>query len=413
MTIEQELELLRSTVPSPDTATAERIHRLATTARSSWPRRLRTTGALAAAALAIAGGSVAAIREVPWWQNGTPPVDPQSVASVARDNMPATVDTAKARTVAQDGSAALVAVPLDETGYCLIPSLDGRASLGTQCEYQVRHAQQGDDDRTVSMRRDDAWIVYGRITDPRAATIDLGVLSLGLKPGGFFIASVPKDRWAALEGTANAGRILDRSGATLREGCVDWSGASLWRDGSTNCKPEPTPTIPTLDLAHATKLFEITLMQPYSIWKAGTTIEFVEAQSSDGSICSTSTGPGLATRLGNGGACRRPGTWSSPQPLNVTFSAQRAHDGERAFYIWAITGAADPGAHVAKLELRSPSGAIPVLLADNFFFAQIAQTSASTDAFPAGPYTLDAYDASGAKVASIDLNELHGRLRPR
>jgi hypothetical protein len=48
-----------------------------------------------------------------------------------------------------------------------------------------------------------------------------------------------------------------------------------------------------------------------------------------------------------------------------------------------------------------------VQFGDNFFFAQIPDTTATSDNFPTGPYKLDAYDSSGAQVASVDLNALH------
>src|SRR5438270_1947710 len=142
-----ELTLLaefRADVPFADPATTARIYREATLSRSrsrSSRRRLirrnRLTLALAATALVLAAAAVAAVKEVPWWQEGPPPVDPHAVASVAADNLPANVAVANARTVATAGDAALVAVPLGKTGYCLIPTLGGRGNLGAQCQYRV------------------------------------------------------------------------------------------------------------------------------------------------------------------------------------------------------------------------------------------------------------------------------------
>ena len=220
MVTTDDLDLLRSfraDVPLADSATTERVRRLVASRASASPRartarlqRPRAALALAVAALAIATGAIAAIKEGPWWDTGAPPVDPQAVASVARDNLPAKTDLSRARTVARDGTAALVAVPIQESGYCLIPTLDGRGGLGAQCQYQVRNPEQGDDDQLVSLpyvARSGAssWIVYGRVTDVRAAPIDLGALTVRLQPGGFFIARVPSDDWTKLSGTANVG----------------------------------------------------------------------------------------------------------------------------------------------------------------------------------------------------------------
>ena len=77
-----------------------------------------------------------------------------------------------------------------------------------------------------------------------------------------------------------------------------------------------------------------------------------------------------------------------------------------AVYAWTITGSSDPGLHISKMELQSPTGVTAVPFADDFFFAQISDTTATSDDFPAGPYKLNAYDSSGAQVAGVDLNAL-------
>ena len=77
------------------------------------PRRRWLVLGLAVLVLVTAGATFAAVHGLPWWESGAPPIDPQAVVAVARDNMPANVDTTRARTVADTGGAALVAVPLD------------------------------------------------------------------------------------------------------------------------------------------------------------------------------------------------------------------------------------------------------------------------------------------------------------
>ena len=216
--------------------------------------------------------------------------------------MPADVDTARARTVVEDGNAALVAVPLGASGYCLIPALDGHGSLGSQCDYQVVQPEQGVDDRTVSLARPPsassapAWLLYGRITDPRATKVDLGPLTVELSTGGFFLKQVPENKWATLGGTANAGRVLDESGQTLRRGCVNWGpsplsnearsvAVTLFGEAPDGCKPQPIPSVPTLDLSRAEQLVEFTLVHDFSIWKAGTPVAMWSAPAADGSVC--------------------------------------------------------------------------------------------------------------------------------
>src|SRR3954454_1977925 len=445
-----ELTLLaefRADVPFADAATTARIFRHATLMRSrsgsvraTLIHRNRLALALVVAALALAAAAVAAVKEVPWWQDGPPPVDPQAVASVAADNLPANVDVANARTVATAGDAALVAVPLGKTGYCLIPALGGRGNLGAQCQYQVRDPEQGDDDRSVSATRRAAggepahWIVYGRITDPRAQKIDLGRLSLTLAPGGFFLANVPENEWPAVSGTANPGEIIGSSASILRHGCVDWGlapdapGAAggespepLWRDAEAgaSCRTRQSPTPPTIDLAQAKKLFDVTLTEPYSIWKRGETISFEAAPASDGTTCMVVAGPGSPGAPGSGRGCagaRVPPSGTQRPPIDVALDAQLAHGDGKAFYVWAVSGSVDPRRGIAKLEIRSDSTVTPVTFGGGFFFAQLPATTTGplkgTVPLPTGSWEVIGYDAAGKDSARVGLVALHRRASP-
>jgi hypothetical protein len=402
------------------------------------PRRRWLVVAVAAGLLIATGAAIAAVAGVPWWQSGTPPVDPQAVASVARDNLPANVDTSRARTVAQAGFAALVAVPLNQSGYCLIPALEGRGDSGAQCEYQVANPASGDDDRLESYAQPagrpggPAWIVYGRITDPRAAVIDLGALTVSLQPGGFFLATVPPHDWSALNGHANSGRILDSSGTTLRSGCVNWGPSPdntdagltdtiLWNNGAGTCKPQLPPSPPTIDYSRAEKLFEVTLTAAFSLWKTGTTITISQAPGSNGEQCLVISGPNALPRgrfaigpLG-GDECRAPsGPWPSPgQHIEPTLGAQLVHIDGKPAYVWEADGRIDPTSGITRLELNSPSGTTPVAFGAGVFFVQLPGASSSADTLPAGgPFTLVAYDSTGNRIAQVDLNELHAKATP-
>lgn len=401
--------------------------------------RRRFVVALAAGALVLAAASVAAVREAPWWQSGTPPVDPQEVVSVAGDNLPARVDVTRARTVATAGDAALVAVPLNSTGYCLIPALDGHATLGAQCEYQVMNTQSGADDRTVSATRvasgnqQAAWIVYGRITDPRAARIDLGAFSVNLVQGGFFLGQVPQSQWAHLSGSATSGAILDSSGAVLRRGCVDWANAPssagrsgeyplpLWSESSgSSCKPQTPVVPPTVDLSAARKLFDVTLTQNYSIWKTGETITFEAAPRSDGTTCLVASGPGTpGTNQGYGftNSCVATNDQANAnQPINVDLDAGLTHVDGKAVYTWDVTGAVDPRSGITKLEIRSGTSTTAVSFGDGFFFAQLPATSPGPQkgsvSMPPGQWLLVGLDSTGREVAQVDLGAQHQRSSP-
>lgn len=440
----QLLEEFRRDVPAADDEYVERaLARITAGAprrRRSlvgrFARRQRLTLAITLAALLLAAGSVAAVKEGPWWQSGAPPVDPQAVASIARDNMPAKVKLADARTVVTSGDAALVAVPLNSTGYCLIPALGGRASLGAQCEYQVTNPERGDDDRMSSVTRratttdPAAWIVYGRITDLRAARINLGPFALDLAAGGFFLGRVPKADWSRLSGSTTSGSILGRSGEVLRRGCVNWAVAPvgsaadgeypvpLWSESSGGtCQAQKPPLLPTVDLGGAKKLFDVTLTQNYSIWKAGQIVTFEAAQRSDGTSCLVATAPGPAGGVNFSNGCAADGASTSPRhPIDVGIGAGLTHVEGKAVYAWDISGAVDPDSKIVKLELRSGGATTPVSFAGGFFFAQFPVTTPGpqqgTVPMPPGKWLLVGLDAAGNQVAQVDLVALHRQASP-
>jgi hypothetical protein len=434
------LSEFRAEVPFPADEVARTVYDRAVNTKPQRPTlsRRRSVVAVVAALLVFSAAAVAAVREAPWWQSGTPPVDPEAVVSVARDNMPADVRVAEARTVVTDGDAALVAVPLDETGYCLIPALDDHASLGASCVYSVAHPERGDSDSSdtaVRAAKKDAaarWLAYGRITDPRAAKLDLGSFTVDLTPGGFFLARIPEGEWAKLSGTANPGAILDSSGAVLRRGCVNWGAAPgqdgqgfpvrsagvLWVDhASGECKPQTVPPPPMLDLSKATTLFDVTLTKPFSVWRPGDRVTFEEAPASDGSMCVVPRGPGFpVSAAAQGCSWRITPPQAGTSPVEVDFGAQLAHAGGQAFYSWQITGSTDPAAKIARLTLSSPASSVDVTYRDNVFFVELPATTPGPRVgnipFPDGPWTLTGYDATGNEVTHVDLNELHTRLSP-
>jgi len=435
------LEAFRAQVPfADDDAVEGALRRTLARAELEVParrhvrlRRPRLTFALIGTAVLLATAAVAAATEGPWWQSGAPPVDPQAVVSVARDNMPADVHVADARTVVTDDDAALVAVPLDASGYCLIPALDGRASFGSSCVYQVRDPEQGDSDTARTAARPAAggaparWLAYGRITDPRAASVDLGALEVRLATGGFFLTEIPDDQWQKLSGTANRGSILDSSGRVLRSGCVNWGDApgasaggtqpdtTLWIDQPTGaCKPQRLPPEPTLELDQAKPLFDVTLTQPYSIWQPGQQISFEQVPASDGTTCVVVRGPGLPPGADHCGL--RLGASPDGRPIDSSIGAQLVHEDGKALYVFDISGTIDPSANIARVTLTAGSTAANVTEADGFFFAQLPATTpgplAGSIPLPAGPWILTGYDGTGRQVTQIDLNALQRQEEP-
>ena len=389
------------------------------------------------------GATYAAVRGLPWWQTGSPPIDPQAVVSVARDNLPADVRTAHARTVAQTGDAALVAVPLDQTGYCLIPALDGHASLGAQCEFQVASPERGDDDLLRSFAHPagrpggPAWIVYGRITDPRAAAVELNgaggaSLTVALHPGGFFLATIPGGLWGQLANSTGVGRILDASRAVLRSGCVSWgpsptsagagsSDTAVWRNGHGNCTAPPPaapPALASADLSRARKLVELTLVSSFGLFKQGTTIALWEAPGAKGAACifqakadeTPTPFPGSGDNPVGGGACYPSGSppATTDRPIHLSIGATRLPNGD---YSTLIDGSVDPAAGITRLELHSATAVTPVAFANSWFLAELPD-STSAHLPDGGPWLLIGYDSGGNEVSRVDLDRLQADATP-
>lgn len=398
-------------------------------------RRPRVLISVVAAALVLAGAGIAAVTEGPWWQSGAPPVDPQAVVSVARSNLPADVKVADARTVVADGDAALVAVPLDTSGYCLIPALDSRAVFDSPCVYSVRNPAQGDSDLTETASRAHAagsaarWIAYGRITDPRAATIDLGAYDVRLATGGFFLTEIPEQLWQKLGGTANRGSILDSAGSVLRRGCVNWGDPPGTPPGSAHadttfwtnqpngsCKPQLLPSTPTLELGQARSLFDVTLTEPYSLWEPGQRITFERVPVSDGSACVIATGPGSPSSLDDHCGGFRLGPWQDGTPISTVIGAQLVHVNGKPLYVFDIGGSTNPAAGITRLTLGAGALSAKVNYDDGFFWAQLPATTPGPRIgevpLPDGPWILTGYDAAGHEVTRVDLNALQKQASP-
>ena len=398
-------------------------------------RRRWLMPALAAALLLVTGAAVAAVTGIPWWQNAAPSVNPAVVdwqlSPPADGNaFPPTANRADARTVAQADGAALVAAPVGESGYCIIPSLPRSPDIGFSCTYQVTDPASGNDDDLRSYARPASagtpqWIVYGRITDPNAATLDLSQAAdvpfeIALQPGGFFIANIPADRWSTLANQAGPGAILNASGTTIRSGCVNWGpspdspGAGdtrypIWSDSSGPCTPRaPIPSLQTVDLANAHQLVSLTLTSDFSIYKSGTVIALWEAPGAGGGTCiftakaneAPTPWPGSGDNPVNGGGCSSAG---NPQPLIGTQNPIGvSSSGGRVNGTWSgiIEGRVDPASGITKLELQSATSSIPVPLENGWFLAELPPASSPTAVPSGGPYTLIGYDANGNQIAT-------------
>jgi hypothetical protein len=167
-------------------------------------------------------------------------------------------------------------------------------------------------------------------------------------------------------------------------------------------------------------VFDVTLTQNYSLWKAGQTITFEVAPRSDGTTCLVASGPGTAGTnhgLGFTNSCAATSDQANAkQPINVGLGAGLTHIGSNAVYTWDISGAVDPGSGIAKLELRSDTSTTSVSFGGGFFFAQLPATSPGpqkgTVSMPPGHWLLVGLDATGDQLAQVDLIALHQQASP-
>jgi hypothetical protein len=409
-------------------------------------RRLRRSRvavlASGVAVLLIAGGAVAAVAVGPWWEEGEPPANPEVVERQLvphEDGFPPAADRARARTVARADGAALVAAPVGESGYCLIPSLPGSPDIGFSCTYQVKTLRSGAGDEFRSYARPPAdgeprWIVYGRITDPRARVLDLSeaagvTLKINLTPGGFFLANVPAERWGALANTAAPGRILDAAGDTLRTGCINWgpsphsraageSRFGFWSEGAAPCRARPVPTQPSPLFSQAEKLVEMTLRDKYATWEAGTKIAVWRTPTREGGECvyiGSATLPGGQIRdlpaLPGGGVCRLGGRVPVPPPAQALTAELGWSRHGRDNYSIVIQGQVKAAERTTRVVLRTPVREEELAYSNGFYLAQLPNSAAAGRLPPGGPYTVVAYDASDREVARLDLADWLRNLR--
>jgi hypothetical protein len=390
--------------------------------RTAHPRRAVLAVAVAIALLLVGGVAVAAVTGIPWWEEGEPPANPEVVDRQLvphEGGFPPAADRARARTVARANGAALVAAPVGNSGYCLIPSLPGTPDVGFSCIYQVKNAASGASDDLRSFARPAAdgeprWIVYGRITDPRARFVDLseaaGVpLKIPLETGGFFLADIPEERWSALANAAGRGRILDAAGETLRTGCVNWGPPPSSRGAGGACRAVPAPERPTPLFGEAEKLVEMTLRGKWSVWQPGTKIALWRAPIREGGECiyvaaATPRGGRVVGRPGmpGGGQCRLGPASQAPPGQSAAAGLSWERNGPGRYGVF-LQGQFDAAERVSRVVLRTPAGEREIASGNGFYLAELPNAGATGELPPGGPYTVVAYDAAGREVATYEL----------
>lgn len=383
-------------------------------------RRRRWSITVAVLAVVCTAGVGIAGTYADWWTNAQAPVNPEQVARDISENAYGGIapDPGKKATVATTPDAALVAVATKSGGYCLIPSVNDQPNIGNSCTTKADNEFRAYS--TAPGAKTPHWIGYGRILDPHAAALDLGSLgiaaSVPLQRGGFFLFDVPPGQWKSLDDRNGAMRVLDSSGGVVSTGCV-WLGPAPGARGSgdrwgmlggpgDSCDQHvPQPIV--VEVAKAQRLVELTLSNADGIYKAGDTIAFWKAPSTDGRTCFFLDFAGVQpTRDSANGADCNPSAsrWSASRPIDARSSAGLV-SGDH--YANMATGFVDPRSGIVRVSLESRAGANDIAFAGGAYITELPNSPRAGKGpgpIPGGPYTIVGYDASGTRVAAVTLS---------
>ena len=391
---------------------------LADARRERW--RQRPLVVALAAGIVLTVGAALAATGLPWWEHADPPVNPSVVDRqlVQSDSFPPSADRSRARTVARANGAALVAAPVGKTGYCVIPSLPGSPDLGFSCVYQVRDAE-GDGSEFRSYARpasagEPRWIVYGRITDAAAAALDLTAaagesLIVRLSEGGFFLADVPRTRWAVLNNQAGEARIVDSQGSALRAVCIQW-GPSPFEEGAGDTRyPSPVDTqeepgpckarslvFPRAVLAQA----ELKLEVPA---EGGHVLRLFVSPSTTGGECKftvvAAKGSPIRPDMMGGGSCSLNPTGEPTKQPPITIGVSKVRKGLSAVFS-QLDGRVDPDLDVRRVMLEWATGSHELAFDGGYFLgANLFYNPPARDL----PFFVVAYEAGGKEVARMKI----------
>jgi hypothetical protein len=164
-----------------------------------------------------------------------------------------------------------------------------------------------------------------------------------------------------------------------------------------------------IDTTAAEKLAELTLTASFSVWRTGDTIAIWRFPQPNGGVCVfTALASPRPSPAGSGGANPTGGGFCGMSdrtlPPGQTIGVSRSATLQGSVYRWLINGPVDPDSGIARLELRSATGKIPLGYGHDWFLAELPGTSnTASELPPGGPYVLVGYDSDGNEVARVDL----------
>ncbi len=185
------------------------------------------------------------------------------------------------------------------------------------------------------------------------------------------------------------------------------AGARLWSG----------PSPPAIDTTQATSLVEYTLTSDFSVWKAGDRIALWHLPQPDGSTCVltalASPKPTAPAAPGTddpndpnpvgGGSCGNPGG-QGPPGKPMTLQLETGID-SGLYYNYLISGSVSSGSDIARLEIRSDAGSLPLAFSHGWFLGQLPPSSYEASLPQRGQYVLVGYDSQGQAIERRDLRQ--------
>jgi hypothetical protein len=175
------------------------------------------------------------------------------------------------------------------------------------------------------------------------------------------------------------------------------AGDRLWRG--------PSPA--EIDTSQATKLVEFTLTTDVSTtqgWKAGDRIALWHLPQPDGSTCvmaALASPKPTTSDLVAGGSCGMSDQVPPRKPLWIVWGLEWSGSGGGRL----LSGNVSSGSGIARMELRSDAGSLPLAYSHNWFLGELPPSSYEASLPQPGEYVLVGYDSQGQVIVRRDLRE--------
>jgi len=183
------------------------------------------------------------------------------------------------------------------------------------------------------------------------------------------------------------------------------AGGRLWSE-PWNGPPWGTGAI---DTTHATSLVEYTLPGDFLPWKAGDRIALWHLPQPDGGTCVfdglASPRPTAQTDLGGGSCGKDSGQLPAGAPISMAIQGETGID-SGLYYNYLIWGNVRSGSDIARMEIRSDAGTLPLAYSHYWFLGQLKippSLGSKSSARLRRSYVVVGYDSQGKAIARGDL----------